>query len=61
MKLKVRALKYEVDGPFTHIIYVIDNTGRPISAQMCNEHEVKIYLNKLKSKHDISDGGIIYS
>ncbi len=64
MKIKVKKLKYEVDSGFggqTHIIYVLDMSNRPILAELCNECEIPIYLNKYQKKFDIPDGKIIYS
>jgi len=64
MKIKVKKLKYEVDSGEsgqTHIIYVLDGSNRPILAELCNENEIPIYLNKYQKKFDIPDGKIIYS
>jgi hypothetical protein len=64
MKIKVKKLKYEVDSGGTgqtHIIYVLDRSNRPILAELCNENEIPIYLNKYQKKFDIPNGKIIYS
>jgi len=53
-------LKSILEGPETHIIYVVDNTDRPLVAQLCNENEIKIYTEKYKSKYNIGDGKIVY-
>lgn len=60
MLIKVVKLKSILEGPETHIIYVVDNTDRPLVAQLCNENEIKIYTEKYKSKYNINDGKIVY-
>jgi hypothetical protein len=64
MKIRVKKLKYEGDfggSGQTHIVYVLDNSNRPILAEMCNEYEVPIYINKFQKKFDIENDKIIYS
>jgi len=39
----------------------LDRSNRPILAELCNENEIPIYLNKYQKKFDIPNGKIIYS
>jgi len=60
MRIKIVKLKSVLEGPETHIIYVIDNTDRPIYAELCNENEIPIYIEKFKSKYNIINAEIIH-